>query len=190
MRIPPIAPNELDPEQRPLYDDMREEIARDFTGFRAIDDVQRLIGPFNVWMQSPRWGRPIWELIKAMSIAPLLPRAAREVAILVTGAHFRSAYEIYAHVVLAENRGLDEDKLATIVAGERPSNLSHEEGVAYDVTSALVNGHVLPTLTYSRAVGTFGEDGTKELIYLVGVYCLVSMTLNGFDVPVPDEASP
>jgi hypothetical protein len=30
-----------------------------------------------------------------------------------------------------------------------------------------------------------GELGASQLIYLVGVYSLVSMTLNGFDVPVP-----
>jgi len=55
---------------------------------------------------------------------PSLPASVREVAILVTGAHFRSAYELYAHVIVAEKRGLPDDKLATIVAGQRPANLS------------------------------------------------------------------
>ena len=31
---------------------------------------------------------------------------------------------------------------------------------------------------------TFGEDGAAELINLVGLYRLLSVTLNGFDVPV------
>ncbi|GGC36646.1 hypothetical protein GCM10011504_13790 [Siccirubricoccus deserti] len=34
----------------------------------------------------------------------------------------------------------------------------------------------------------FGPHGAAELIYLVGLYALVSMTLNGFDVPVPEDA--
>jgi hypothetical protein len=46
---------------------------------------------------------------------------------------------------------------------------------------------VLPELTYRQAVDAFGESGAAELIYLVGLYCLVSCTLNGFDVPVPQE---
>jgi 4-carboxymuconolactone decarboxylase len=58
--------------------------------------------------------------------------------------------------------------------------------MAYDVASALVSGHVLPTLTYRRAVDAFGESSAMELIYLVGLYCFVSVTLNGFDVPVPE----
>lgn len=49
-----------------------------------------------------------------------------------------------------------------------------------------MSGSVLPELVYRQAVATFGEDGAAELIYLVGLYCLVSVTLNGFDVPVPE----
>jgi hypothetical protein len=41
-------------------------------------------------------------------------------------------------------------------------------------------------LTYQQAVRLFGEEGTAEFIYLVGLYCMVSVTLNGFDVPVPE----
>jgi alkylhydroperoxidase family enzyme len=185
MRVPLADPAQLDGDHRALYDDMHEEIERDFTGFTAMDDSGALVGPFNVWLREPKWGRPIWALTKAMSMAPKLPRRVREVAILVTGANFRAAYEIYAHVLLAEKRGLEDDKIATIVAGQRPANLSPEETIAYDVAAALVTGHVLPELTYKRAVEAFGEDGAMELIYLVGFYCFVSVTLNGFDVPVP-----
>ena len=36
------------------------------------------------------------------------------------------------------------------------------------------------------ALDMFGQSGVSELIYLVGHYCFVSITLNGFDIPVPD----
>ena len=61
--------------------------------------------------------------------------------------------------------------------------------MAYDVASALVRGSTLPDLVYRQAVLTFGEAGAAELIYLVGLYCLVSVILNGFDVPVPEVAA-
>ena len=32
----------------------------------------------------------------------------------------------------------------------------------------------------------FGQHGAAELSYLVGLYALVSITLNTFDVPVPE----
>jgi len=68
-------------------------------------------------------------------------------------------------------------------------DLTREEVVAYDVASALVSGRVLPELVYRQAMATFGKDGVAELIYLIGLYCLVSVTLNGFDVPVPESAA-
>ena len=107
-------------------------------------------------------------------------------AILVTGAKFRAAYEIYAYVMLAEQRGISDEKIATIVAGQRPSDLAPDETVAYDVAFALVSHGALPELNYRQAVQRFGVYGAAELIYLVGLYCLVSVTLNGFDVPVPE----
>jgi 4-carboxymuconolactone decarboxylase len=51
----------------------------------------------------------------------------------------------------------------------------------------LVRGGTLPEPLYRLAVKTFGQHGTNELIYPVGLYCLVSTTLNGFNVPVPER---
>jgi 4-carboxymuconolactone decarboxylase len=186
MRLPLIPPAKLSAKQSALYSDMRAGIEKNFRGFVAIGEGGALIGPWNPWLHEPHFGGPIWELVKALSTSPTLPRPVREVAILVTGAKFRSAYEIYAHVLVAEQRGLSDEKLATIVAGQRPDNLSREEALAYDVAAALVDGHVLPELTYRQVVAAFGEHGAAELIYLVGLYCLVSVTLNGFDVSVPE----
>src|SRR3984893_11471457 len=120
MRLPLLAPSGLSPEHQLLYEDMRKGIETNFKGFTAIGDTGALIGPWNPWLRFPKFGGPVWALVKAFSTAPTLPRPVREIAILVTGAKFRAAYEIYAHVLVAELRGLSDDKIATIVAGQRP----------------------------------------------------------------------
>jgi hypothetical protein len=56
MRIPPLAPAQLNPDQRCLYDDMTDEIGRDLSGFKAMDESSALIGPFNVWMREQNGG--------------------------------------------------------------------------------------------------------------------------------------
>jgi 4-carboxymuconolactone decarboxylase len=81
-------------------------------------------------------------------------------------------------VLVGEQRGLSDEKLATIVAGQRPVDLTRDEAIAYDFASALVNGGVLPELTYKTAIVAFGQHGAAELSYLVGLYALVSITLN------------
>lgn len=187
MRAPAVPPAQLDAERRPLYDDMRAGIERSFKGFVAIREDGALVGPWAPWLRHAKFGKPVWELTKALASNPSLPASVREVAILVTGAHFRSAYELYAHVIVAEQRGLSDAKLETIVAGQRPPDLTREEAIAYDLAASLVSGGTLPELTWRSAVAAFGEPGAAELSFLIGLYCIVSITLNTFDVPVPES---
>ena len=88
MRLPLIAQSDLSPEQRPIYEDMRAGIEKSFQGFKSIADNGALIGPWNPWLHEPKFGKPIWELTKALSASASLPKPVREVAILVTGAKF------------------------------------------------------------------------------------------------------
>ena len=162
MRLPAIAPADLTLEQRRLYDDMREGIAESFKGFVAIRDDGALLGPWNPWLHEPSFGKASWDLVRALADKPSLPKPVREVAILVTGAHFKAAYELYAHVLVGEQRGLSDEKLATIVAGQRPVDLTRDEAIAYDFASALVNGGVLPELTYKTAIAAFGPSTARR----------------------------
>lgn len=186
MRMPPLPPETLSPEQRPLYDRMKADISGHFTGFVSQRDDEALVGPWNPALHFPKFGKPWWDFTMALATDSALPKPAHEVAILVTGARFKARYELYAHTIVGERVHLDEAKIATIVAGERPADLSREEAVAYDVSANLCSGGPLPASTYRAAVEVFGEAGAAELIFLVGGYCLVSAILNGFDVGVPD----
>ena len=78
-------------------------------------------------------------------------------------------------------------RLATICADLKPADLSAEESVAFDLAFALVRGGTLPEPIYALARDTFGQHQLNEMIYLVGLYSLVSTTLNGFNVPVPER---
>ena len=109
MRLPLLSPASLSPEQQKLSEDMRQGIESNFKGFQAINSEGALIGHWNPWLRFSKFGGPIWELVKALSTSPTLPRPVREVAIPVTGAHFHSAYELYAHVLIAGARGLPDE---------------------------------------------------------------------------------
>jgi 4-carboxymuconolactone decarboxylase len=189
MRLPLLPLDAMTPEQKALYDDMKKGIETNFKGFTAINEKGQLIGPWNPWLRFSKFGGPVWEYTKAMANSPKLPKPVREIAILVTGTKFHAAYELYAHILVAELRGLSDEKITTIISGNRPSDLSEEEAIAFDLASSLVTGSTLPALTYHRAVAAFGEDGTAEFIYLVGLYCSVSVLLNGFDVPLPEDGT-
>ena len=187
MRLPLIAPGELTPEQKRLYDDMRKGIASNFNAFKAVREDGALMGPWNPWLHEPGIGKAIWDLTLAMTANATLSDNIRQIVILVVGARFDAAYEIYAHIAVAEHEGMRPERLATLVADLKPSDLSADESVAFDVAYKLVRGGVLPEPLYRLAVGTFGQHGANEMIYLIGLYSMVSTTLNGFNVPVPER---
>jgi 4-carboxymuconolactone decarboxylase len=185
MRLPLLKPAEMTPEQAAFYPVLRESIAKTFSGFETETTDGRLIGPYNPWVHFPKFGKPIWDLATGLAINPVLPPRVREVAVLRVAAIFRPAYQIYSHVAVSKTRGLSTETIATIVAGVRPTDLSLDEALAYDTTTALLSPGPLPHINYATVVSRFGEDGFAELLNIVALYCVTAITLNGFDVPVP-----
>ena len=185
MRAPPFPPDQMPDDLKPLHEEMTAYIKEHLKGFVSHRDDGALVGPFAPMLRFPAFGRAAWTYTKALIDNTKLPAPAHEVAILVTGAAFSSRYELYAHERVADGVGLSVEKIATIAAGQRPADLTYEEQAAYDVAATLVGGRQLPESTFARAIDTFGEDQTAEMIYLVGGYLLVSLLLNAFDMSVP-----
>jgi len=67
---------------------------------------------------------------KAISVSPT-SRAVRKCD-SGYGAHFDRLTRFYANVVL-RRAAAGDDKIATIVAGQRPNDLTRNEAIAYDV---------------------------------------------------------
>ena len=184
MRLPLLPPGRLDPEQRAFYDRALKQIeSGGFTEFKTRADDGALLGPWGVFVHEPAVGQAHYDQVEAIGALKRLPKAAKQVAILVVGARYKAAYELYAHAATAERQGTDPARIATIAAGERPADLTPEEAVAYDMASALMAGGVLPGATYRAARDLLGQGALNELILYVGLYAQVSITLNAFDVP-------
>ncbi len=186
MRLKPLAPSSLSPEQRAVHDSVEAGVARFLHGFKAVEENGGLNGPFTSMVQFPKLGRPAWDFLVALAEHSTLPRSVREIAILVTGTRFHARYELYAHERVAAGAGLGKAHIAAITAGQRPPDLPLPESLAYDVASILSGGGHLGETTYQTAIDTFGDQGTAELIYLVGYYCFTAVMLNGFDMPLPE----
>jgi 4-carboxymuconolactone decarboxylase len=179
------ATGQSEPGSKNLYDDMADVIEKNFGELVARRSDGALIGPFNAWLHFPQFGKPAWAFNRAMWEHSVLPAAIHQLVILVTAAKFGARYEIYGHEYFAGRAGLAEQKIASIVAGERPDDLNHDERVAYDMAAALNRGGPLPETTYRAALSTFGEQGLAEIVFLVGCFSMVGVTLNAFDASVP-----
>src|SRR6202046_503367 len=162
MRLPLIPLAELTPQQKSLCDEMRWGIASNFNAFKVEREDGALMGPWNPWLHEPGIGKAIWDLTLAMTANATLPDNIRQIAILVVGARFDAAYEIYAHIAVAEREGMTPERLAALVGDLKPNDLSKEENGAFAVAYKLVRGGTLPEPLYRLAAGTLGQHGHHQ----------------------------
>lgn len=142
-----------------------------------------LAGPFGVWVRAPKIGFATQALGAAARFETTLPENVKEVAICTVGAFYRAKFEFAAHRELALAAGVAAEGLERLRLGELP-NFSGGEDLAYRVANGLLNLHRIDSNTYAGALGQFGEDGLIELVTIIGYYCMVSLTLNAFEVPL------
>lgn len=164
--------------QRELFDRMAE-------GRTGVADGH-IGGPFDAWLLSPDTGVRLFQLGGALRFKPCIDRRYIELAILVTGQRWQAQYEWYAHEPMARAAGLPEEVIEAVKADEEPSFADRGDEAAYRFCRTLHDRRRVDDETYRSAVEVFGEDGVQELINACGFYTLVSMTLNTFEVDLPD----
>jgi 4-carboxymuconolactone decarboxylase len=80
--------------------------------------------------------------------------------------------------------------IAAIRERRQPEFADPAEEVAYRFCRELLTHRRVGADTYAAARERFGESGVMELVTLLGYYTLVSMTLNVFEVPLPEGQAP
>lgn len=175
--------DELSAEQRAEYDDLARE--------RKPRDDGTIGGPFDVWLLSPELSQRVRGLVGMLWERTTLDRGLVELAICITGRHWKANVEWAAHAPRAIEYGITREVLDAVFEERRPEFAPDEQLLLYDVCVSLHRERELPEPLYERAVATFGEQGLVELIAVIGFYTMVSMTLNSFDVPVgPGQETP
>jgi 4-carboxymuconolactone decarboxylase len=173
-RLAPLDLDKLSPEQKQVAD--------------AIISGPRggLRGPFAAWLRSPVLADRAQKLGEYCRFNNSLPADLSELAILLTGKHWKAQFEFWAHARLAKEAGLPADIIEAVRVGDTPPFTRDAEGVVYDFVTEHFRTNRVSDANYQRAIQAFGEQGVVDLIGVVGYYCLVSMTLNVFEMPLPD----
>ena len=173
-RIADIVPDALTPEQRAVYDAM-------VAGPRG--QVQ---GPLRVWLTSPTLAEKTQALGTFCRFGSSLPARLSELAILVTGAHWQAGFEWFVHAPVGIAAGLDPAAVEAIRVGATPAFDRDDDAAIYAFASEVWNTNRVSAATYARAITLFGEKTVVELTSLLGYYAIVSMTINVFELAVPE----
>ena len=177
-RCPNLSYAEMDPEQQQVHD-------RIASGPRGS-----VGGPFNVLLRSPQLCQRVQELGLFLRFESSLPGHLRELAILVSAHHWHAEYEWYAHSRIAHAEGLDDAAVEAIRVGDdTPFEDGALQAVREFATSLLSTGRVSDEI-HDAATVVLGDRGVVELVGTIGYYCLVSFTLNAFEVAAPTGGNP
>jgi len=177
-RLPELDPSQLSEQQRHIYD----EILASRGG--------SISGPFEAWLRSPMLADRAQRLGEYCRYQTSLPARLSELAILITARQWRANVEWQIHAPIARQQGLSDELIAALHSGQEPSFEQADEKVVYQLAQQMYEKRRVSDETYRAAVAALGESAVVELVGILGYYALVAMTLNVFEVELPDQQLP
>lgn len=174
MRLPQIDPNHLSREQRELW----EKIA---SGPRG-----GVRGPYFALLHSPRYCAEFESLGRFLRYECSVPHPLRELAILVVARRWKAQYEWFAHAPIAAKAGIAPAVIEAIRTGATPVFARDEERIVYEYVHEVMATGFASEARHKAANTLLGDAGIVELIGLVGQYVTVALTLNVFEIGVPE----
>jgi len=147
-------------------------------------------GPFQAWIHSPKFAELAQRLGEYCRFHSVLEVRQSELAILVTARQWTAQFEWFAHAPIAQKGGLSETVIEDLRAQRVPNFAKPDEAAIYNFCTELYRDSRITDATYAEAVGQLGEQGVVDLVGVLGYYALVSMTLNVFEMPLPDGVEP
>ncbi len=176
-RRPPVLDEaNLSPRQKAVHDAIR-------SGPRGVVE-----GPLRVWLHSPELADRAQALGAFCRYGTALPPALSELAILVTGAFWRSGFEWAVHAPIAFKAGVDAEAVEAIRTGRPPHFEQPDQAAVHAFAHELLHDRKVSEETYRRAETELGARGVVDLVGILGYYTLISMTINAFAVPLPEGA--
>jgi 4-carboxymuconolactone decarboxylase len=175
---------EMPPEEA-MSAEQKAAVAEVVSGIRG-----RVPAPMIAWLRNVELanrGQRLGELLRFKTT--LEPRLS-ELAILVCARHWTSHHEWTAHKREGLKAGMDPEVIAAIAARRAPVLRDEREQAVYDVATVLLPKGRLPDDLYARGVAVLGEQGMVELVAILGFYCMVSLTLNAFELGIPGSIAP
>lgn len=179
-RFQELKPEELNAQQRRIFDEI------------AAGPRGTVPAPHQVWLNNPALCDHAQQLGAYCRYGTALPTALSELAILVVGRSWKADYEWWAHAKIARDAGVSDAIIEAIRTGQQPdfAGAAENSDVVYRAAKAMLEVGRLDDALFAEADAKLGRTGLIDLVGIVGYYCLISVTLNVFEVPTPDGSKP
>lgn len=187
MRLDKLVPEDLDAEQREVYEAIAGgDRAEGEQLFPLVDSDGSLTGPFGAMLHAPRIGGPLQALGSAIRFRTSLSDRVREIAILQVGRALGSEFEWWAHERVARSVGVTPEEITAISLGSFTGR-DDRERLSYEVVANLLESEVVAEEEFARASAVLSEQELVELSVLVGYYRTLAQTMTLFGIGLPDH---
>ena len=85
---------------------------------------------------------------------------------------------------------MSEAVVAALEKGQRPDLEADVDAAVFDFTTELVDTRSIDDAAYQAVPSHLGEAGTVELVSQIGFYVMIALSLNAFQAPTPEGATP
>ncbi|MEL0106588.1 MAG: carboxymuconolactone decarboxylase family protein [Rhodospirillaceae bacterium] len=177
-RLETLTPETMTEEQRKVHDDI-------VAGPRG-----KMTLPMNAWLRSPPFADGAQNLGAFIRWGSTLDARHVELAILIMLRYWTAQPAWYSHVQHGLKAGLELEIIDAIKEIKRPDFKRSDDEALFDFCVSLILDHEVPDEAYDAAVKEFGERGVMEIIGVIGYYCITSMTLKAFRVPMQEGVEP
>ncbi|WP_107677915.1 carboxymuconolactone decarboxylase family protein [Agrobacterium sp. LAD9] len=178
MRLAGPDLDNLDTEQKRVYD------------LIAGGPRGRVRGPLALWLHRPLLAEAAQSMGQYCrydsSVAPRLS----EIAILALVRLWNAELPWYAHKADALKAGVEPEVIEAIRLGREPQIADAAGRAVYRFAVEIINERKVSDKTYAAALEALGSDGVVDLVGIIGYYSLVAMTVNTFELPLPEGVHP
>ncbi|CAJ1435897.1 unnamed protein product [Effrenium voratum] len=163
-------------------------------GFAVSNADGSLVGPWNAMVISPAIGGLAERMGSFCRNRNSCAADLFEIGILVVGVEWLSQFEWYAHEKLALKAGVSPEAIQSIkdrTAPESALGMSWPQRAVYKYARELHDVKRVSDQTHADALSAVGgEQALIDLVFTMGFYHQISMTLNAFNVPLPEGEAP
>ena len=174
-RLPPVKRDDLDEDGKRIYD------------YLAGGDGKTVTptGPAAISLYSPKAAEAIQMLNQYLRFHGLLKQRDYEVAILVTAREFDQPYEWSGHEMGARAAKVPQPLIDAIKHKKEITGFSDRDTLLVTFARASLEKHRVDPDLWAKAVDTFGQKGTVELVTIIGDYAMAAIMLNATDQHLP-----
>ena len=167
-RVSPVTDeSELDPE------------ARELLGATSLGPAVNI---FRTFIRHPKLFKRWLVFANHVLFKSTIPARDREILILRTGWRCRAEYEWGQHVLIGKAAGLTDDEISRIAEGPDARGWDPFDATLIRAADELHDDQIVGEQTWKALAERYSTPQLMDVVFTVGQYTLVSMTLNSFGV--------